>query len=369
MAGLDAVLPAMLRALGDPLPDEADDDGAPRLALPPARNAVLLLVDGLGRDLLDAHTADAPFLAGLRDVGPLQVGFPTSTPISVTSLGTGLPPGAHGTLGVRFRVDDVLLDALTWTRGKEDLRARLVPERVQARPTVFERTAVPCTVVSDRAFRESGLTRSGLRGATYRGVGSFGDLAAEILAAPPGLTYGYHADLDQLGHLHGPGSPAWRRQLRMIDHFCAMVAEDLPSGTLLAVTGDHGMVTVDRRHDADTHPALREHEPLVGGDPRARLLYCRPGTVADVHAAWTGTLGEDALVVGKEEALDEQWFGPVDAALAERVPDLLVALRGSAAVIRSVDEPVLARLPGQHGSTTDAERLVPLLLHVAGAVE
>jgi predicted AlkP superfamily pyrophosphatase or phosphodiesterase len=365
VAGLDAVLPALLRALGHPLPD--DEPG--QLELPAARHAVLLLVDGLGRELLDVHAGDAPFLAGLPDAGPLQVGFPSSTPISVTSLGTGLPPGAHGTLGVRFRVDDVLLDALTWMQGKEDLRERLVPERVQPRPTIFERTDVACTVVSDRAFRESGLTRSGLRGATYRGVGSFGDLAAEILAAPPGLVYGYHADLDQLGHLHGPGSPAWRRQLRMIDHFVAMLAEDLPPGTLLAVTGDHGMVHVDRRHDADTDAALLEHEPLVGGDPRARLLYCRPGTVDDVRAAWTTTLGEDALVVGTEELEDTRWFGPVTAANRDRLPDLLVAMRGTAAVVRSVDEPVLARLPGQHGSTTSAERLVPLLVHAADAAE
>ncbi|WP_433799813.1 alkaline phosphatase family protein [Actinomycetospora sp. CA-084318] len=363
MVGLDAVLPAMLRALGSPLPDDVAGDPA----LPPARQAVLLLVDGLGRELLDAHAADAPFLAGLADAGPLQVGFPSSTPISVTSLGTGLPPGAHGTLGVRFRVDDVLLDALTWTRGTQDLRERLVPERVQPRPTVFERTDVACTVVSDRAFRESGLTRSGLRGATYRGVGSFGDLAAEVVAAPRGLVYAYHADLDQLGHLHGPGSLAWRIQLRVIDHFVGMLAADLPPGTLLAVTGDHGMVEVDRRYDADTHPDLRAAEPLVGGDPRARLLYCRPGTVDDVRAAWTTTLGTDALVVGKDEVLDQGWFGPVDGAVRARVPDLVVAMRGTAAVVRTVDEPVLARLPGQHGSTTDAERLVPLLVRPADA--
>ncbi|MCD2189010.1 alkaline phosphatase family protein [Actinomycetospora soli] len=365
MAGLDAVLPAMLRALGSPL---APDDLPGDLVLPPARHAVLLLVDGLGRDLLDAHAADAPFLAGLPDAGPLQVGFPSSTPISVTSLGTGLPPGAHGTLGVRYRVDDVLLDALTWTQGTQDLRERLVPERVQSHPTVFERTDVACTVVSDRAYRESGLTRSGLRGATYRGVGSFGDLAAEILRAPRGLVYAYHADLDQLGHLHGPGSPAWRAQLRMIDHFVGMLAADLPSGTLLAITGDHGMVAVDRRYDADTDPALRAHEPLVGGDPRARLLYCRPGSADDVRAAWSTTLGEDALVVGKEEVLEDvRWFGPVTADNRARVPDLVVAMRGTAAVVRSVDEPVLARLPGQHGSTTSAERLVPLLVRPADA--
>jgi predicted AlkP superfamily pyrophosphatase or phosphodiesterase len=363
-------LPALFAALGTDL--GTDPDVRPGITLPPARSAVLLLIDGLGRELLTEHAADAPFLAGMADAGPLTVGFPTSTPISVTSLGTGLPPGAHGTLGVRFRVDDTLLDALTWTEGTVDLRERLAPEAVQPRPTLFERAAtvgVRSTVVSDRAYRESGLTRSALRGATYRGVGAMGDLAAETLTAlaDPGLVYAYHADLDQLGHLRGPGSLAWRWQLRQIDHLVAMLVEDLPVGTLLAVTGDHGMVTVDRRHDADTHPDLLLGEPMVGGDPRARLVYARPGSAPDVLAAWRAALGEDADVLPGEQAADDGWFGPVDDAVRARVPDVVAATRGNAAIVRSEGEPVLAKLPGQHGSRTDAEQLVPLLVHAADA--
>jgi hypothetical protein len=359
-------LPALLASLGVEL------DGPPAVALPQARAAVLVLVDGLGRELLSEHAADAPFLAAMPDAGPLTVGFPTSTPISVTSLGTGLPPGAHGTLGVRFRVDATLLDALTWTEGTDDLRERLRPEVVQPRPTLFERAAaagLASTVVSDRAYRESGLTRSALRGATYRGVGALGDLAAETLTAlaEPGLVYAYHADLDQLGHLRGPGSLAWRWQLRQIDRFLAMLAEDLPPGTLLAVTGDHGMVTVDRRHDADTDPDLRLGEPMVGGDPRARLVYARPGSAPDVLAAWRAVLGEDATVLTGDEAVEGGWFGPVDDAVRGRVPDVVAITRGTAAIVRTEGEPVLARLPGQHGSVTEAERFVPLLVQAAGA--
>jgi hypothetical protein len=49
------------------------------------------------------------------------------------------------------------------------------------------------------------------------------------------------------------------------------------------------------------------------------------------------------------------------------VPDVVVVTRGTAAVVRSEGEPVLARLPGQHGSVSTAERLVPLLVHPAPA--
>ena len=81
---LAEVLPAILSALGVP-------GGAPALAFEPVRAAALLLVDGLGTELLREHAADAPFLASLPDAGPLTgVGL-------VTSLegATAVPDGAH----------------------------------------------------------------------------------------------------------------------------------------------------------------------------------------------------------------------------------------------------------------------------------
>ncbi|ALL75305.1 MULTISPECIES: nucleotide pyrophosphatase/phosphodiesterase family protein [unclassified Pseudonocardia] len=364
-ATLADVLPALLHAIGSPL-----DERPPAFALPPARAAVLLLVDGLGHELLRAHAADAPVLAGLADAGPLTVGFPSTTPISLTSLGTGLPPGAHGTLGLSFRVGGELLDALGWSVARKDRRDDLVPERVQPEPTALERAAaagVAVRTVSPRAFRTSGLTRSGLRGGEYRGVAALGDLAAEIVdgAAGPGprLVYGYHADLDALGHVYGPGTPAWRWQLRQIDALLGMLVEALPAGTLLAVTGDHGMVTVDRLVDADERPELRSGVALLGGDPRARHVYTEPGAAGDVLAAWRAVLGEDAWVASRDEAVAEGWFGPVGERVRDRIGDVVVALRGTAAVVRSEAEPYLSSFPGQHGSFTADEQLVPLLVH------
>jgi hypothetical protein len=42
---------------------------------------------------------------------------------------------------------------------------------------------------------------------------------------------------------------------------------------------------------------------------------------------------------------------------------VVVAARGSAAVTRTVAEPVISKLPGQHGSLSAEEQLIPLLLH------
>lgn len=366
---LSDVIPALLTSLGAGV---GSDVGA--FKLPPSRAAGLLLIDGLGHELLTAHAGDAPVLAAMADAGPLTVGFPSTTPISLTSLGTGLPPGAHGTLGLRFRVDDTLLDALTWSDSGTDLRERLVPEQVQPSPTLFERAAaagVEVTVVSGRQFRTSGLTRSGLRGGSYRGVHALGDLATAFLdgltGPGPRLAYGYHSELDLLGHVHGPGSAPWRWQLRQLDHLVEMLLEQLPAGALLAVTGDHGMVGVTRVHDADDGAdVLRSGVALLGGDPRARQVYAVPGAADDVLATWRETLGDDAWVLTGQDAVDRNWFGPVRAGMRDRVGDVVAAMRGTAAVVCSEAEPLLAGLPGQHGSLSTAEQLVPLLVSARG---
>lgn len=370
---LAEVMPAALRAIGVPAPPAAE--GAP--ALEPCRAVAVLLVDGLGAQLLREHADDAPFLASLPDAGPLTVGFPSTTPISLTTLGTGLPPGAHGMLGLSFRAPSgELLDSLHWTSvgpaEKVDMTAAEPPERIQRMPTVFERAeaaGATVTVVSKREFRKSGLTRAALRGGRFRGTWALGDLAAEIVTAldvpGPALCYGYTADLDGLGHSRGPGSLAWRMQLRHCDRLAADIAGGLPSGSTLLVTGDHGMVTTTVRFDGDTDPDLQRGVALLGGDPRARHVYVQPGARDDVLAAWQAVLGEHAWIATGEQAVAESWFGPVDDGLRARIGDVVVAMRGGATVVRSVAEPLLARLPGQHGSLTPEEQLVPLLVHTA----
>ncbi|WP_051581029.1 alkaline phosphatase family protein [Pseudonocardia acaciae] len=374
------VLPAYgRRSLAELVPSllTALNGGANPLGIEPARRICLLLVDGLGAHQLAAHAAEAPFLSSLLGPGdPLTAGFPSSTPVSLSSLGTGAPPGAHGMLGVSFEADHgELLDTLRWTTRRDgrsvDQREALPPETVQPLDTALAGAAaggVDVRVVSSAVFEGSGLTRAALRGGQYRGVHALGDLAAELvtaLAAPaPVFCYGYHAHLDALGHVYGPGSLPWRLELAVVDRVAALVAEGLPPDGLLVVTADHGMVTVpaEARLDADTDDELRAGVRLIGGDPRSRHVYAEPGAAADVLATWTARLGERAWVLPRERAIAEGWFGPVGSdQVRARIGDVVVAARGTTGVTRSRAEPFLTRLIGQHGSLTATEQHIPLL--------
>jgi hypothetical protein len=344
------------------------------LGLPEYQRVCLLLIDGLGYELLRGHQAAAPFLAELAfNSRPLTAGCPSTTVTSLASLGTGLPPAAHGMLGYQVAVpgEERLLNGLRWP---DDID----PAGWQPRPTVFERAAaagVTPVHVSPGAFRKSGLTVAALRGAEYRPADSMGAvaaLAAEALGeSERTLVLGYHGDLDVTGHRYGVTSAAWFNQLAHVDKLAEQIAASLPYGAVLYVTADHGMVDIgpDDRIDADADGSpLRDGVALLGGEPRFRHVYTRPGAADDVLATWREVLGERAWVLPREEAVKEGWFGPVGTAvsdvIAPRIGDVVAACAGSWAVVASQAEPHETALIGMHGSLTADEQLIPMLTPV-----
>ncbi|OBG89234.1 phosphodiesterase [Mycobacterium sp. E802] len=367
------VVPSVLAAMG-----VAGFDA--RITWPgPIRGACVLLIDGLGAELLAAHAADAPVLTAMAastSHQTLSVGFPSTTAAGLAAIGTGCRTGEHGFVGYTFRVpqagpDVDVINALRWRPQPwgPDLRDRVVPERVQPLPTTFERAeaaGLAVSVVSGAVHAGSGLTRAVLRGGRYVGVHALGDLTARVTAAVAGggFCYGYHAELDQMGHLYGPGSEPWRMQLRQVDRLVGSVLEALPSECLLAVVADHGMVAVDEAAvvDVDESEPLRTGVAAVGGEARARHVYASPGAADDVLAAWRSTLSDSAWVMAREEAIAAGWFGPrVRDDVRARIGDVVAAARGRAALLRRNAEPLESALIGHHGSLTSAEQNVPLV--------
>lgn len=359
------VLPAVAGAVGADLPGA--EDARTSLGLPRADRAVVVLVDGLGHANLVERAGHAPFLRSLLEgAAPLTTTFPSTTATAIGSFGTGLAPGETGLLGytVREPVTGALANMVQWT-GLPD------PETWQPAPSVPARlvaSGVPVTSVGPSRFAGSGLTRAALRGAVYRGADRPDDRVTATLDTlrRPGVVYLYWGEVDSTGHHHGWGSWQWGDELAAVDAQLASLARRLPRGTVVAVTADHGMVDRDPtvRWDVAAEPALSRDVELVAGEPRAMHVHLMPGADRDAVAGrWREHLGDAALVVTRDEALAEGWFGPVRAAMVPVVGDLVVAMRGRATVVDSrTQTPASLGLVGVHGSLTAAEMQVPWLV-------
>ncbi|SCL16112.1 Type I phosphodiesterase / nucleotide pyrophosphatase [Micromonospora nigra] len=361
------VLPSALAVLGvpgvaDPLGLAADLAGVRRVAV--------LLVDGLGWYQIPTAAPHAPTLAGLAaTVGrPLTSGFPSTTPTSLVTLGTGVPPGTHGVLGFTLRVPgtDRVVNHIEWAADPEPLRWQPVPTRLeQARAA-----GIAVTVVSRPEFGGSGLTVAANRGGDYRGAAGVDALVTTMLTAlsagdGPTLVSGYHPDLDRHGHLSGVDSAPWRAAATEVDALLTRLVDGLPPDAALLVTADHGQLDVPAGHrfDLDTDPRLRAGVRVVAGEPRVRYLHVAPGADGDVVAAWSAVLGDAARVLTRAEAVATGWFGPVPEEHLRRVGDVVVVCNDTYAVLASRSEPpVVSRLVAFHGADTAAEMTIPLLV-------
>lgn len=401
-AWIGAVLPAVADSLGLDLRattahsattrnDDGDGHGASAsIPLPPARHAVVVLIDGLGAAQLERWGGHAPFLRSIGGIGrsgdadagegsgtqaPREgvfCAFPSTTATSTASLGTGLTPGVHGLTGWQTRdpATGTVFNHLSWDGGPD-------PLSWQPHPTLFERIVAAggrAIQISKGAFETSGLTRSALRGTDYRAADSLEDRVAGAIAAAeevarassasPALIYCYFGEVDKAGHVYGPGSWQWGQAMEQVDAAVAAIAAGLPDGVSLTVTADHGMVDAPEvdRVDLAWYPELTSGVVALGGEARGPQLYTTPGAASDVQQSWAEFLGDRAVVLSREVAIDLGLFGAVEASVAPRIGDVIALMRGTSTVVHSgVMRPQVVSLIGHHGSLTREEILVPLL--------
>lgn len=353
------VLPSVARLLGvHGYPDALDLAGSDAAGASP-QAVTVLLVDGLGWWPWQGAIDSTPTLAAMTR-RRLSTSVPSTTPTALASLGTGMPPGAHGIVGAAFRLpeDDSLLHPLSWPDGPN-------PIATQPEPTVFERvvsSGVPVTRIGARAYEASGLTRAVLRGGAYAGCDSVDEIVDAIAGHRAGLAYAYLPDLDRTGHVHGVDSHEWREGLVAVEDMVTRILERLGEDHLLVVTADHGMVDcpVSARIRVEGLPGA-DRVVAIAGEPRLRHVYCQPGTAPVLQMSWQEALGERAVVLTREEVIARGLLGPTDPDYADRVGDIVIVAQGDTVLVSEVD-PIVSGLVGQHGSVTEAEMDIPLLL-------
>ncbi|WP_298942562.1 nucleotide pyrophosphatase/phosphodiesterase family protein [uncultured Microbacterium sp.] len=336
---------------------------------PPARSAIVVMVDGLGRGNLTARAGHARFLtARMAKKDAARTVFPSTTAAALTSLLTGESPGIHGIVGYSVRVPETGR-AVNQLQGWET--DGLDPERWQRSEPLLAREAAagrPCFVVSKPAYAATGFTRAIQRGATFVGVAAAADRlteAARLAARHPGaLIYVYLSELDATGHAHGWESDRWLSRLETVDADVQRFEEVLDPGVGAVLTADHGMVDVPahRQVRLGAGDPLLADVSVMAGEPRMLHLYA-DGDAPAVLERWRAAEGERSWVLSRGEAIEAGLFGPgVHPEVASRIGDVLVAARAGIAYYddRLTDKKA-QRMIGQHGSLTDQERIAPLI--------
>lgn len=324
-------------------------------SIPPARNYLLVVFDGLGtgqlshpgaRALRESHRAD------------LEAPFPTTTTVSLSSICTGLTPGRHGVIGYRQWMPDLgkVVSLLRWT----DLSGRVVdyhtPSFLPA-PNLWERLAARQArgvVVQPAAFFRTPLTGMLYRGAAMRGYSTPSEVEPAFLVSRSGRTLAmiYHHAVDVAAHEKGQRSPEYRQAITGADRLWARLARRLPPDTVMVGTSDHGHV--DLPESGKIKLTRAETSGLRWwGDSRS-LMLSGPSDRIRALAERTGAELVPAAHL-------RRWLGPGNPHpdLASRMPDALLLAPDSAGIFpKGMD----TKKTGHHGGLTPAEVRIPLLV-------
>lgn len=325
----------------------------------PADRVIVVLIDGLGfHNILSQSN---PLESGFQGFQPMASAIPSTTPVSLTALGTGLNSGANGVLGATFWLPefDQILRPLHWESYPN-------PIAVQPETTWFEKIARTTNVyrIGPAKYAESGLTQAALRGGTHVAAESLSEMIASIRSildsTSEGFVYAYYPDLDKIGHVHGVNSDAWVSEYQNVMTALEMLAAHLPPATQLLITADHGMVDVVERIWIEDHKSAMNDVLRITGEPRFRHVFAKSGRSKQLLDRWLA-FNEYAEIYSREEVIENGLFGNVDEDFHERIGDVVaVAKSGYILASSSVDKRV-SELVGHHGGTSEVESTIPLI--------
>jgi hypothetical protein len=328
---------------------------------------LLFLIDGFGFDTLSQYADVMPTMSRMFHHGLVQTSFPSTTATSLATLTTGELPGVHGMLGYTVQVPRSggrLLNALKWDE-------RVDPENWQPVETLFQRAStqgISVTHVAAKRYENSGFTRAVFRGAEYKGANVVNDLVSETkqaLQKTPSFVYLYVNDLDSAGHSDGVGSDKWIAALSAIDQMVSQLMKEVPKGTRIWVTSDHGMINVQEKIIIGQDNPLLTGVSLIAGEPRARHLYLSDDSAQareDVASLWQQYLQEKALVLTREQAISSNLFGAqLSADAIDRMGEVIVIARGGLVLLDADRADKEGAMVGHHGGDSEIESQVGLL--------
>ena len=334
----------------------------------PGASECLLLIDGMGADLIAKYGSEFPIFKELNSLTNLDSHFPSTTATNLSSLGTGTLPGVHGMLGYTVRVPRSgepgrLLNSLKWDE-------RVDPVIWQSVPTLFERAAqdgITVSHIAAKRYEGSGFTQAALRGAQYLGANLINDIVENSVMSmqkPTAFSYVYINHLDAAGHDDGVGSEKWLVALATVSELITGLRDRLPKGTRLWVTADHGMINVSEKLILGQDNNLMANVTLVGGEPRARHIYVRDGAINETVAIWREFLGDKADVFSRDEVIAAELFGPeVSLDSRERMGDLIAIAKGEMILVDPTRIKEESKMVGHHGGLEAVEVAIPLLSH------
>ena len=342
---------AILRHFGAPAPNPVCPALAGYLENAP-RNVVLLLLDGLGQNILTRHLPPDSFLRR-HQVDTLSSVFPPTTTAAATALETGLFPSQSGWLGWSVFWPPIGQNVALYPNTTDD--------GTPAAEVHTGNTFLPVTQLVS-VLRERGIDAISTYQQGAQTLEEIVDLVQTRCRAPGRhFVYAYLNEPDHHLHREGCGSEAVRQWLSRADEAMEKLENTCPD-TLFLLTADHGFTDVEGLCLED-FPELEDtllRKPSI--EPRALNLFLKPGREGDFLRLWQAVMGSSYRLYSRQAVLDCRLFGPEPEhpMLESMLGDFLAVARTCKTLFPNPS--YLRSMVATHGGMTEDELTVPLVI-------
>ena len=335
------------------------------------KNVVVLLLDGLGQNILMQETPNDCFLRK-NFKQELSTVYPSSTVPATVSIKTGLTPFEHGWWGHFLFFKSLGQTINVYTNNDAFSRKKVPVEDVAHR-------VMPYTNILDEAVKANNDLRAynlcpaeardnfGVSQVTYN---DFNELCeyTKTLCSFDGkkFIYAYHNYPDDMMHKLGTHSYETNKLLNDLNYQVEALCKSCPD-TLFIITADHGQTELHESRDITNYPDLVDTLLMMpSGCTRCANFFVKRGLEKTFEKLAKKYFGDKFEIFSRKEILKTRLlgFGEAHPELDNTLGDYLICAVSDCNITYSTIYGLPRPQPfGIHGGLTFDEMRVPLIMY------
>lgn len=325
------------------------------------RTVILLLLDGMGVDMLEKNLPADSFLRRHLKCNISSV-FPSTTTAATTSLYSAQNPIEHGFAGWQCYFKEYHRHIVLF-RKQDFYTCENLPYSVTEEFLPYARL--------DEQIRNAGVVKAYGVAQPWGDfeINSFDDICYNLrrLAAEDDKKFilSYWKQPDGVMHKTGCYSPETKAVIKELNDKLEELSQKLPD-TLLIITADHGLVDVDKTIILNDYPDLDACLRLRPGiETRTVAFYVKPDSLHIFPKIFNQYFGDQFQLLTAEEFISQGYLG--EGKEHPKIRDFLgdfVALGTGDSIMLYLSE-ALSEISfvAQHAGLAEKEMCIPLIIH------
>ncbi len=321
------------------------------------RQIQLVLVDGMGADLIERHAKEGGFLKRFKN-REVETVYPPTTVAATTAIQCGLTPLETGWLGWQqyfSEIDHYLIPFLN--------RDYYTGEMIEIPDYAYK--TIPTVTIQTELLSKGVKATEVYPAFRPDGCKSFEEMCNRLVELSKDeelrYLYAYWDKFDSLMHSIGVDDPRTVEAMQDIDHQLERLEAGLAKDVAVIVIADHSQIDTKICYIND-HPELCEMFELKPSiEPRTISFKIKEEYHDEFKKMFNEFYGDSFVLYTCEEALNKNLFGPYreNAAGLRFIGDFIACATSDVALFYSDERNV--DMVGNHAGMTEAEMMIPLI--------